>query len=179
MQQDRLETDGIFTKRFFDFVKKLNVTPQNTIVENTLDKEVTLVSKYYTPRKALSQLAVSTLEDIKLNKIVFTRNKQDKDTLPGMVFNSDILKEYEVLTMYFRIILLETFSLVYAVKYRPLYRQYVDETDIKNVRETINYIVDILGFDPRYKDIIMALQYLEVDLGYIQAQAKLIRGGKV
>lgn len=170
MAQEKIKTDGIYTNRFFNFIRKLRVNPENAVVENFLDKGLPQISSYYTPRRELSELAVRTLEDLNRNRITSTKNKTHPDSLPGLVFNSGVTDEYPELLVYFRIVMLEMFSVVYALKYREDLQEYMSDQDIKHTRENINYIVDVLGFDPRYKDLILSLQTVEVELGYIQAQ---------
>ena len=178
MIQDKIRTEGIYTKKFFNFISKIRVNPQNIIIENFLDKGFPKLSSYYTPRRELSELAIHTLEEVQRGKIIHSKGKTDPRTIPGMVFNTGVLREYPELTMYFRIVLLETFSVVYAIKYREDFRQYLNGEDIRGVRDNINFIVDILGFDPRYKDLILSLQTVEIELAYIQAQVNKMGGSQ-
>ena len=178
MYQEKIKTDGIYTKRFFNFISKLKVNPQNLIIENFIDKGLPQISSYYTPRRELSDLAVRTLEDIQRDKIAYSRGRTNGDTIPGVVLQSGILEEYPELVMYFRIVLLEMFSVVYAVKYKDSFKQYLSGEAIKKTRNNINFITDIIGFDPRYKDLILSLQAVEVELGYIQAQADKLKGAE-
>ena len=53
----------------------------------------------------------------------------------------------------------------------------INESDVKQTRENVKYLVDYLGEKKDYTDIVMDLHSMDIALGYIQEQIPLIQGG--
>lgn len=153
----------------------MEITPDNLIVENKLDKETDFVSRFYTPHSSIGELSRKVLESIQAKEIRTTSGDLEYDSLGYLIQHSKLLKVHPNLKRYFQIIFLEVLSIEIAIDYVPELRELMDENVIKRVRENIKYTLDVISLDPRFTKIIEHLQNLEVDLGYIEAQVPVIK----
>ena len=170
-----MATKIYYQKELLDFVTTIKVSPNNIVVENTLDAELPFVSRYYTAHKGLSELGRYVLQDIQRGQVSYTRKQLDTNSLTYLAKHSGLLTEYPSLTTYFKILILESYAIMYAVEEKASYRKHLNKKDIRKVRTTLKYILDIIGMDVAYEAIITHLQDLDIELGYIEAQADLIR----
>ena len=76
-----------------------------------------------------------------------------------------------------QIVVLESFALIYAIEEKPEMFKMINESDVKQTRENVKYLVDYLGEKKDYTDIVMDLHSMDIALGYIQEQIPLIQGG--
>lgn len=145
------------------------------IIENTLDKDSDFVSEFFTPKSSIGGLSRTILESIQAQELRTTSGELTYNSLGYLILNSDLLETHPNLRPYMQAILLEALSLEIAIEFVPELRVHITEEDIDNVRETINYSLDIISLDPRYTMIIEHLQDLYISLGYIQAQVPVIQ----
>lgn len=164
-----------YPREFIDFLRRLEITTDNVVVENQLDKETDFVSQYFTPHSSIGELSRKILETIHARELLTTNSKIKKDSLGDLILNSNLLKVHPNLRQYIQIILLESLAIEIAIDHIPKLREHMSEEDIDKVRENIVYALDIISVDPRFTEIYKHLQELYIDLGYIQAQIPVIK----
>lgn len=170
-----MEIHKRYPREFIDFLGRLEVSPDNTIIENVLDKESDFVSQYFTPHSSIGELSRKVLETIQAREIRTTNANMKKNSLGDLVLSSKLLDIHPNLRPYIQAILLESLSIEIAIDHIPEFIKYLNEDDIGKVRENITYTLDIISVDPRFVDIIKHLNDLYVNLGYIQAQIPVIK----
>ena len=170
-----MRLDVRFPMEFINFVGDLEVTPKNMIIENSLDKDLEFVSRYFTPRPSIGELSRKILEAIHAREVRTSSRKLGQGSLGRLILDSDLLKVHPNLTKYMRVILLEVLALDIAINHLPELGEYINKKDINRVRENIKYSMDIISVDPRFVSEYANLSELYISLGYIEAQVEVIK----
>lgn len=159
------------------FIAGLNLHPDNTIVLNKLDTNLSFVSRFYTPHFKVSILGKHVLEDVTKGVIPSRLIQTEEENLTTYIQNSDLRTTHPMLYTLARAVVLETFSLVYTLNDRKEYIRFLDEEDVQDTRETIKYLCDALAKIEKYNRIVKGLQDLDIHLGYIQKEIPAVREG--
>lgn len=167
-----------YPRELIKFIRSVQVDPKGIVIENVLDKESDYVSRMYTPNRRVSKLGAFVAENLALENIRVNENDLDELSFIPLVKKSKVLESYPFLQKHFRLILLESFSISFAMGDQTELLKYMDKEDLGKVRETIKYTLDIMGPDVRYTPLILSLQELELAIGYIQAQTDVIKRGE-
>lgn len=169
-----MDLQGTYPRNFISFIRNLEIDPDNLVVENILDRESDFISQYYTPNNRVSELGRKVLESLNRQRVRTHPGTLDKGSLGYLILRSDFLTHYKNIETLLKIILLESFSIEIAIFHDESFRKYLSKEDIKDTRETLKFVLDIISLDPRYSEIISHLQDLNVSLGYIEAQVPVI-----
>lgn len=164
-----------YPEDYIKFIGTLGITPNYKIINRGADTEPIKISRYYTPQESVGELSRRVLESAKNREINVTKQPVPEGSLIHQALHTDLLREYSQLEVYFQVILLEILSLEIAIEHVPELRRFVISRDIGKVRETICYVLDVLDVNPKYPAVIENLQEAYISLGYIQAQAGIIR----
>lgn len=164
-----------YPREFIDFIGRLEITPENAIIENVLDKDSEFVSRYFTPKASIGELSRKVLESIHAKEVITTNNKLRAGSLGDLLLNKRLINTHPNLKPYLQAILLEVVALDVAIEHAPELRQYVNEKDISRVRDNITYALDLISIDPRFTKEYKHLQDLYINLGYIEAQVPVIK----
>lgn len=165
-----------YSSEYLRFISSFEVAPNNEIIYNTLDKEAEFISRYYTPRLKVSELATFVLRDIYSEKIRPVRQETKKGTLLDIVKSSGMKDKTDNIYQLCKLIGLEIFSMWYAIEHQKDYRKYFSQRDIRQVRNNILYVLDVIGDREDYLDLIELLHELDIHVGYIQGQVPVIKG---
>lgn len=158
------------------FISSYEIAPNNELVLNTLDKEAEFVSRFYTPRLRVSELASQVLKDIEGEKIKPVNRDPAKDSFLEKVLKGDLKVEKPNLYQIAKIIMLEVFSVVYLVDNKPGYAQYLSEQDIRQARMNVKYFLDAISGEDKYLELVEHLHNFDISLGYIQGQIPVLKG---
>lgn len=159
------------------FMSYLDVDPDNVIMSNVIDQEPNFISRFYTPNLRVSPLAAKVLAALHTDTFLTINRDVSADSLIGQLTASNLRTENPYVYQLTQTIVLEAFSLVYAIEDREELVKYINADDINRVRINLKYVLDAIGKDHKYTSLIENIQELDVTLGYIEAQVPVIKGG--
>lgn len=159
------------------FIRYINVDEMGEVVMNVIDAEPNFISRFYTPQFRVNKVSSSILTLIADNGISETNKQLSEDSITYKLLNSGLKLTAPYVYQLAQTIVLECFALIYAVEEDETLFKYIDEDDVKITRENVKYIIDYLGTDRDYTDIVMDLHSMDVALGYVQRQIPVIQGG--
>ena len=165
-----------YSSEYLRFISSFEIAPNNDVVYNTLDKEAEFVSRYYIPRLKVSELASFVLRDIHSEKIRPVKQKTKKGTLLDIVKSSGMKEKDDRIYQLCKIIGLEIFSMWYAIEHQTEYRKYFSQREVRQVRNNILFVLDVIGDKEDYLELIILLHELDIHVGYIQGQVPVIKG---
>lgn len=165
-----------YSSEYLRFISSFEIAPNNDVVYNTLDKEAEFVSRYYIPRLKVSELASFVLRDIYSEKIRPVKQKTKKGTLLDIVKSSGMKEKDDRIYQLCKIIGLEIFSMWYAIEHQTEYRKYFSQREVRQVRNNILFVLDVIGDEEDYLELIILLHELDIHVGYIQGQVPVIKG---
>lgn len=157
------------------FIKYLNVDENGGITRNILDDTPNYVSRFYTPQMQVSKTSSNILDIIKTENITEVNTELTEDTVTKKLLDSDLKLMNPYVYQLAQTIVLECFSLIYSLEESPEMMKYIEESDIQQTRENIQYIADCLGDNKDYSEIVTDLHSMDIALGYIQKQVPLIK----
>lgn len=158
------------------FIRPLKVNVAGDLVTNVIDDELNFISRFYTPHFRVNQISSTILDMIYDNNITEVNKQLSKDSLTYKLQMSGLSIMAPEMYKLSRLVVLECFALIYAIEEEQELFKYIDEQDVMNTRENVKYLVDYLGEQKDYIDIVMDLHSVDVALGYIQKQIPLIQG---
>lgn len=159
------------------FIKTMNISTDGKIVTNILDEEPNYISRFFTPNLQVNKLSSNILDLLESEEIQEVNTDLSQDTVTKKILDSDLKLVNSYVYKLCQSVVLECFSLIYAIEERPELMQYIDEKDIQLTRENTKYVIDNLGSDNQYTSIVEDLTNMDIALGYIQKQLKMIQGG--
>lgn len=159
------------------FIKTMNISTDGKIVTNILDEEPNYISRFFTPNLQVNKLSYNILDLLESEEIQEVNTDLSQDTVTKKILDSDLKLVNSYVYKLCQSVVLECFSLIYAIEERPELMQYIDEKDIQLTRENTKYVIDNLGSDNQYTSIVEDLTNMDIALGYIQKQLKMIQGG--
>lgn len=159
------------------FFRYLNVNVQGDVVSNVIDGQPNFISRFYTPHTRVNKISSTLLDIVKDNNISETNKELSKDSLTYKFLKSGLRLTAPDIYQLAQIVVLESFALIYAIEEKPEMFKMINESDVKQTRENVKYLVDYLGEKKDYTDIVMDLHSMDIALGYIQEQIPLIQGG--
>lgn len=168
-------TQPTYSAALLRYISSYEIAPDNTIVLNTLDRELDFVSRYYTPRLKISELASFVLKDIESEKIQPKKSPPSKGSFLDKMLTNNIRYTDNNLYQLGKTILLECFSIMYTINYKNSYVIYLSESDIRQARTNIIYFIDAIGSKEEYHDLKDDLYEFDISLGYIQGQIPVLK----
>jgi len=159
------------------FIKTMNISTDGKIVTNILDEEPNYISRFFTPKLQVNKLSSNILDLLESEEIQEVNTDLSQDTVTKKILDSDLKLTNSYVYKLCQAVVLECFALIYAIEERPELMQYIDEKDIQLTRENTKYVIDNLGSDNQYTSIVEDLINMDIALGYIQKQLKMIQGG--
>lgn len=168
--------DAIYASVLLRFISSYEIAPNNELVLNTLDKEASFVSRFYTPRLRVSELASRVLRDIEGEQIKPVNRNPVEGSFLDKITKSNLRAENPRLYQIAKIIMLEVFSVVYLVDYKPEYAEYLSEAELRQARVNVKYFLDAISGQDKYLDLVEHLHNFDISLGYIQGQVPVLKG---
>ncbi len=156
------------------FLSDIKVTSDGTVPMSNLEHSDIFVSELYEPEYSVSVLAIMTLSYINNGEFEEVSTPVHPETITGKVLSSDLSTYAPEVYLLTRLIVLETFSLVFSIHERRDNLRYVSKRDIARVKNNINYLTDYLGTEDKYLNMIEPLRNIHVSLGYIEHQIDVI-----
>lgn len=171
-----MEKDITYASVLLRFISSYEIAPNNDLVLNTLDREAEFISRFYTPRLRVSELASYVLKDIQANRITPTRRHPNKGSFLEKVTQNNMRDNDPALYQLAKIIMLEVFSVVYLVDHKKEYAEYLTEPDMQQARANVKYFLDAISGTEKYLDLVEHLHQFDISLGYIQGQIPVLKG---
>ena len=159
------------------FIRYIQVDELGDVVTNVIDDEPNFISRFYTPQFRVNKISSDILAFINDNDIGELNVQLSKDSLTYKLLISGLKLSAPYMYQLAQTVVLECFALIYAIEENQDMFRYIDEDDVKTTRENVKYIIDYMGENKDYTDIIMDLHSVDVALGYIQKQIPVIQGG--
>lgn len=159
------------------FISTLSIDPNGDILTNVIDtEEPNFISRFYIPHLKVSELGSTISKKINLGEIEQTGKKLDNNTLTIQLMNSGLALEHPYMYKLSQSIILDAFSVVYAIEEDPSLLQGIEVKDLTQTRTNIKYLIDFLGNKHEYVEIVERLHNLSVAIGYIENQLPILRG---
>lgn len=158
------------------FVSNISVTSNGEITLNRIEQESDFRSSLYAPSFYLSLLARSVLDKLNSAKGDFESldTPVDKSSLPGKAMITDLSSSHPYIHLLLRSVVLEAFSLVYAIDEDREILSYISQKDIHRIKENINYLTDFMSTDRKYRNLIEPLRDTFISFGYLENQIDVI-----
>lgn len=160
--------------RFFRYI---NVDIEGEVVSNVIDDSPNFISRFYTPHTRVNKISSTLLDIVRDNNISETNKELSQNSLTYKFLKSGLKLTAPDIYQLAQIVVLESFALIYAIEEKPDLLKMINESDVKQTRENVKYLIDYLGEKKDYTSIVMDLHSMDVALGYIQEQLPLIQGG--
>lgn len=157
------------------FISSFEIAPNNFLILNTLDKEAEFVSRYFTPRLRVSELASYVLKDIQSEQILPMKTPPIEGSFLEAIEGTSMREDDNNLYQISKIILLEAFSIHYLLEHKREYTKYLNERDIQQARTNMKYLLDAIGRKDSYDVLRDHLYDFDISLGYIQGQIPVLR----
>ncbi|AAX92367.1 virion component [Staphylococcus phage Twort] len=142
---------------------------------NILDEELMFVSRFYTPRLQLSELALKTLKEIQEDKIPKKERYFNTNTIPEKVKNSSLQLQNPRVYYILQIIILEAYAIVNCFLENPENLVYLTDKDMDIVVRNIAYTIDYLTDFEEYNSLVLDLRQLEMNLNNVKLQLPLLK----
>lgn len=159
------------------FFRYLNVDVEGEVVANVIDDSPNFISRFYTSHTRVNKISSTLLDIVRDNNISETNKSLSENSITYKFLKSGLKLSAPYIYELAQIVVLESFALIYAIDESPEMYKMINESDVKQTRENVKYLIDYLGGAKDYTDIVMDLQSMDVALGYIQEQIPVIQGG--
>lgn len=160
------------------FITGIPIAEDGIVYDNGLDDLDIFKSEMYEPDFSVSALALITIEHINNKGINQVNVPIDKGTITYKVLNSNMADRARHEYLLLRIIILESFSLLYSIDHFPDKLRFVSLKDMRKIRNNISYLSDFMGTRPEYHHMIESLWDMNISLGYLEHQIDVIMDNK-
>lgn len=165
-----------FPEELLLFLRRLEIGADYRIINKHANEEfIKGESNFFEPQKVIGELPRRVLSELNSSRVVSIPMPVKKGTLGALILDSDVTLYYPYLEPYLQAIMLEMIGLSLATGDSPHLARHIGKQDIFMVRDSILYVLDVLGVDPDYTDLALELQELYIDLGYVEAQVNNIK----
>lgn len=159
------------------FISALALDVHGDVTLNVMDQEEpNFISRYFTPNLTVSELGVEINQKVRNNELEQTGKKLASTTLTAQLIDSDLSLTNPYMYKLSQSIILDAFSVVYAIEEEPELLEGIEAKDLRQTRTNIKYLIDYLGEKEAYTSIVLDLHDLSVAIGYIEYQLPLLRG---
>jgi hypothetical protein len=152
------------------FISGIPVASDGTINLNSMDSDGSFISDLYTPSFSISVLARETLNLLDSDIIIPTSTDVDRGTITYKILNSDLASYAPDVYLLVRMVVLESFALIYHINEDRSKLRYVSKRDIVRVKGNISYLTDYMGTESKYHVFIESLRDMYISLGYMEHQ---------
>lgn len=161
------------------FITTLPVDNQGKIVLNIIDKqgEPTFISRYFTPRLEVNPIAPVVIQRVISKEITQTTQSLSNNTLTIEIVNSGLKQENLYVYRLCQSVLLDCFSLVYAIEEDRDLLARVTSAELTTTLENIKYIMDYTGGYDKYSSLNSRFNNVYIAVGYLKAQLPVLKAG--
>lgn len=156
------------------YLSEIEINNSN-LTGNLLDKDLSFVSKYYTPNLKISLVGQDNLEYLKKGNVKLSNQDLDNKSLIKRIEKTNLKKTNSTVYRLLQIIILETYSIVNTFKENQDNIEKIKKSDLQRVSQNIEYVCDFLGDFEEYNSIIEDLRNISLDVNYIKLQLPLIQ----
>lgn len=132
----------VLTTDLYRFLSGLSVDGNGEIIENVLDKNISYVSKFYTPTIRVASATSRVLDKLKNNLVIGTNNDSDTNSLVYILQHTDLAITNPDIYRTCQAVLADCFTLVYAAETDPSVFKDLSKSDIDNTINSCLYLAD-------------------------------------
>lgn len=158
------------------FISGINISSNGRVHLDQLQGSSGFTSELYTPDYSVSVTGRMVHSLLNTPEVELLSDSVEPDSITSMVLNSDLSVYAPDVYLLLRIVVLESFALVYCIEQDRPKLQYMTKRDILRIRENINYIADYFSTQEKYRPMIEKLRDMHISLGYIENQIDVILG---
>ena len=156
------------------FVSTISISSDGSVPLNSLENSTGFVSLLYEPEYRVSILSTITLGNIRNNLFSEISVPIRPDSITGLALSSDLSTYAPDIYLLLRLVVLESFSLVYSIREDKDNLRYITKKDIQRIKNNINYLADYMGTEEKYFKMVEPLRDMYIALGYIEHQIDVI-----
>lgn len=156
------------------FIGQLSPLSDGTVPLNLWGDVQLFESELFDCDYTLSVLAQKVLDDIREESIIGVNTPLPEGSLIGKLLNSNLSSFEPNIYTLCRIVVLESFSLVYHINLGIYTLKYASKKDITRSKDNLNYLADYFGTVPEYYSLIDTLRTMYISFGYIENQLNVI-----
>lgn len=161
------------------FIQSVNISNQGEIIRNVLDtEEPNFVSRYYTPKLTVTGVSKKVQAKINTGEIKQNNKRLTNNTLTIHLMNSDLKLSRPYLYTVAQGIILDAFAIVYTIEEDKDLLAEVEQRELTQTRTNIRYLIDALGGEEKYQEIVKGFHELNVAIGYIENQLPILKEGE-
>lgn len=158
------------------FVTPITYTEEGRLVITAKDKEQTYFSNFYDPVLAVNIQAQEFLNRIKRNEIEGEAKSLSSDAFILAVNKTPLKYNDKFVYLICQLVVLEMVSLQYSIEEDTSLMNYINESTINNTYKNIKYLIAYFSGKPEYNNILLGLEQMLIDVGYLKQQAPVIKG---
>lgn len=153
---------------YIRFINSAQINDSGKFVINKLDYPDSYISDYYTPNFEVTSVAVKVKDLINNSDYSDNMTPLDDGSFIKLVENSDIPYTDPGVYLLIKGIVLDIFSINYAFQYDTDLETYLSADDLDNLLNNLEYVIDSLGFDYKYSDIVDYLLDFQNDMSTLK-----------
>lgn len=153
---------------YIRFINSAKIDNSGKFVINKLDYPDSYISDYYTPNFEVTSVAIK-VKDL-INKSDYSDNMTplENGSFVNLVENSDISYTNPSVYLLIKGIVLDIFSINYAFQYDTDLETYLSTDDLDNLLSNLEYVIDSLGFNSKYSNIVDYLLDFQNDMATLK-----------
>lgn len=154
-----------------EYIRFIDSAPINDSGEffiNKLDYPDSYISDYYTPNFEVTSVATQVKSIIDTSDYCDNMTPLENGSFVNLVENSDISYTNPSTYLLIKGIVLDIFSINYAFQYDTNLETYLSTDDLNNLLSNIEYVIDSLGFDTKYNQIVSYLLDFQNDMSTLK-----------
>lgn len=163
-----------FNSELMRFITGIQISSDGTVPLNNLDDPTSFESELYTPEYSVSMLTLIVLKKIDREEIEIVNGSVPEHTITHKVLDSDLASFAPDIYLLARLVVLESFALVYSINESKEDIEYINKKDMQRLKENINYLADFMGTQGRYHSMVDVLRDMYISLGYLEHQTDVI-----
>lgn len=161
------------------FIGNLDVDPEGKLDVYGLEERPTISPYTYYPKTNVSLLAQEVLNRIRLGTIKGSPSEVNHDSV---VYLAEKLKleNFDFYTYHLtRLVMLEAFSISYAIHEDRTLLKLISDKTMLDTFNNAKYILEVVSGEDSFNPLVIELHDLIVSLGYLKAQAPVLREGRI
>lgn len=153
---------------YIRFIDSAPINDSGEFVINKLDYPDSYISDYYTPNFEVTSVATKVKNLIDTSDYCDNMTQLEDGSFIKLVENSDISYNNPSTYLLIKGIVLDIFSINYTFQYDTDLESYLSASDLDKLLSNIEYVIDSLGFDNKYSEIISYLLDFQDDMSTLK-----------
>ena len=153
---------------YIRFIDSAPINDSGKFVINKLDYPDSYISDYYTPNFEVTSVATKVKSIIDTSDYCDNMTPLENGSFINLVENSNIPYTNPSTYLLIKGIVLDIFSINYTFQYDTNLETYLSMEDLNNLLSNIEYVIDNLGFDTKYNQIVSYLLDFQNDMSTLK-----------